>query len=236
MFEVGGGGVHALQGVTPRDGRGEHVASSGPSGSGKSTLLNILGCLDRPTRGRYRFDGREVRLLVRGERSRCAATGSASCSSSSTCCRGSPPRERGAADAVRRTSRRRAARARARRRWSVGLAHRAAPPARTSSPAASASGWRSRARSSWTRGCCSPTSPPATSTAPRRRGHGAARGHERARAHAGGGDARPGDRRARPARDPDGRRGDQGTGHRAQGAGERPHLPGTPDARTPGRG
>jgi putative ABC transport system ATP-binding protein len=44
---------------------GEIVALRGPSGSGKSTLLNILGCLDRPTRGRYWLGGRDVSLLDR---------------------------------------------------------------------------------------------------------------------------------------------------------------------------
>jgi putative ABC transport system ATP-binding protein len=46
---------------------GEVVALTGPSGSGKSTLLNILGCLDRPTRGQYRLGGREVSGLDREE-------------------------------------------------------------------------------------------------------------------------------------------------------------------------
>lgn len=43
--------------------RGEYGAIMGPSGSGKSTLLNILGCLDRPTRGEYRIEGSEVSRL-----------------------------------------------------------------------------------------------------------------------------------------------------------------------------
>jgi ABC-type lipoprotein export system ATPase subunit len=55
--------VHALRGVTLAIGRGELVAIAGASGSGKSTLMNVLGLLDRPDAGRYRFDGREVSTL-----------------------------------------------------------------------------------------------------------------------------------------------------------------------------
>ena len=48
--------------------RGEWLSITGPSGSGKSTLLNMLGCLDRPTRGQYRFDGIETTTLSENER------------------------------------------------------------------------------------------------------------------------------------------------------------------------
>ncbi len=62
-YQIGDEPVHALVDVTERIGRGEHVAIMGPSGSGKSTLLHLVGCLDRPTSGSYRFEGREVATL-----------------------------------------------------------------------------------------------------------------------------------------------------------------------------
>jgi putative ABC transport system ATP-binding protein len=52
-----------LRGVTLDIARGDFVGIVGASGSGKTTLMNILGCLDRPTRGRYRLDGRDVSEL-----------------------------------------------------------------------------------------------------------------------------------------------------------------------------
>jgi putative ABC transport system ATP-binding protein len=59
-YRVGGQNVAALAGVSVEIPRGQFVAIVGPSGSGKSTLLNILGCLDRPSAGRYRLDGTDV--------------------------------------------------------------------------------------------------------------------------------------------------------------------------------
>jgi putative ABC transport system ATP-binding protein len=66
-FDVGSGQVRALVDVDEAVTASEHVAIMGPSGSGKSTLLNILGCLDRPTSGSYRLDGREVATLDEDE-------------------------------------------------------------------------------------------------------------------------------------------------------------------------
>ena len=59
-FALGEARVHALVDVDEHIREGEHVAIMGPSGSGKSTLLNILGCLDKPSSGIYKLDGREV--------------------------------------------------------------------------------------------------------------------------------------------------------------------------------
>lgn len=59
-FAVGDQVVHALDDVDLVIGDGEYISIMGPSGSGKSTLLNILGLLDRPTRGTYVLDGKDV--------------------------------------------------------------------------------------------------------------------------------------------------------------------------------
>lgn len=68
-YTVGESEVNALKGVSLEIARGEHLALIGPSGSGKSTMLHIVGCLDRPTRGRYLLEGREVGSLSEDERS-----------------------------------------------------------------------------------------------------------------------------------------------------------------------
>ena len=60
--------VHALAGVSFQVTPGEFVAVMGPSGSGKSTAMNILGCLDVPTGGAYRFRGVDVGALSRQQR------------------------------------------------------------------------------------------------------------------------------------------------------------------------
>ena len=59
--------VRALDGVSLTIERGEFVAVMGPSGSGKSTLMNILGCLDRPTEGRYILENLDVSEMSRAE-------------------------------------------------------------------------------------------------------------------------------------------------------------------------
>ncbi len=62
-YRMGDEKVHALNGVDWTIRQGEYWAVMGPSGSGKSTLLNLLGCLDRPSRGRCRMFGHELREL-----------------------------------------------------------------------------------------------------------------------------------------------------------------------------
>ncbi len=62
-YPTGAGVFRALRGVSLAIAAGEFVAIMGASGSGKSTFMNLLGCLDRPTRGSYRLDGQDVSRL-----------------------------------------------------------------------------------------------------------------------------------------------------------------------------
>ena len=68
IYDTGAVRVHALRNVNLAVDRGEFVAIMGTSGSGKSTLMNILGCLDRPTSGRYLLEGVDVSQLNKDQR------------------------------------------------------------------------------------------------------------------------------------------------------------------------
>ncbi|MFO0667593.1 MAG: ABC transporter ATP-binding protein [Polyangiaceae bacterium] len=67
IYAVGDQEVRALDGVTFQVDEGEFIAVMGSSGSGKSSLMNVLGCLDKPTSGRYILAGEDVSQLSRGE-------------------------------------------------------------------------------------------------------------------------------------------------------------------------
>ena len=67
IYDSGEIPVHAVRGVSLDIHRGEMVALMGASGSGKSTLMNVLGCLDRPSRGTYLLDGINIAELGRNE-------------------------------------------------------------------------------------------------------------------------------------------------------------------------
>ncbi len=67
IYQLGEIDVHALRGVSVNVSKGEFVAIMGASGSGKSTFMNILGCLDKPTKGSYVLEGIDVGKLSRDE-------------------------------------------------------------------------------------------------------------------------------------------------------------------------
>jgi putative ABC transport system ATP-binding protein len=69
-YDLGEIQVQALRGISVAVREGEFVAVMGPSGSGKSTVMNILGCLDRPTRGHYYLDGVDVSGMTKTELAR----------------------------------------------------------------------------------------------------------------------------------------------------------------------
>ena len=88
-YQMGDTTVKAADHITMKIEKGEFVAIVGQSGSGKSTCMNIIGCLDVPTHGTYRLNGRDVGKMNRNEWLRSATRCWALSSSSTIFCQGS---------------------------------------------------------------------------------------------------------------------------------------------------